>query len=230
MPPLYRFFAAGHNSRYEQHTTPALAQLEAAAAAGKLSASAAANIRTWLTQPYLRDYAPQVAEHLAAEKWPELEEAFWTTIPFGTGGRRGRMYPIGCNAINDRTIGETAQGLADYVKQCAKDAGGCEAPAGSCRDSRTAAALLRRSPTIRGTARGSSPSFARDHGRGRFHGLLSRRLPQHAGTLLHRALQAVRLRHHHHGQPQSAQRQRRESLRPERRPIHSAARYRLGRR
>ena len=99
-------------------TTPALAQLEAAAAAGKLSASAAANIRTWLTQPYLREYAPQVAEHLAAEKWAELEEAFWTTIPFGTGGRRGRMYPIGCNAINDRTIGETAQGLADYVKQC----------------------------------------------------------------------------------------------------------------
>ena len=97
-------------------TKTALAQLEAAAAAGKLSASAAANIRTWLTQPYLRDYAPQVAEHLAAEKWAELEEAFWTTIPFGTGGRRGRMYPIGCNAINDRTIGETAQGLADYVK------------------------------------------------------------------------------------------------------------------
>ena len=26
------------------------------------------------------------------------------------------MYPIGCNAINDRTIGESAQGLADYVK------------------------------------------------------------------------------------------------------------------
>ncbi len=101
-------------------TTAALAQLDAAAAAGKLSASAAANIRTWLTQPYLRDYVPQVEEHLAAEKWPELEEAFWTTIPFGTGGRRGRMYPIGCNAINDRTIGETAQGLADYVKQCLK--------------------------------------------------------------------------------------------------------------
>jgi phosphoglucomutase/phosphomannomutase len=94
----------------------ALAQLEAAAAAHKLSASAVENIRTWLKEPYLSDYAPQVAEHLAAEKWKELEDAFWTTIPFGTGGRRGRMYPIGCNAINDRTIGESAQGLADYVK------------------------------------------------------------------------------------------------------------------
>src|SRR5262249_41386563 len=34
-----------------------------------------------------------------------------------TAGRRGRMYPIGTNAINDRTIGESAQGLAEYVKQ-----------------------------------------------------------------------------------------------------------------
>jgi phosphoglucomutase/phosphomannomutase len=31
------------------------------------------------------------------------------------------MYPIGCNAINDRTIGESAQGLADYVKEQLKD-------------------------------------------------------------------------------------------------------------
>jgi phosphoglucomutase/phosphomannomutase len=58
-----------------------------------------------------------VAEHLAAGKWKELDDVFWTTIPFGTGGRRGRMYPIGTNAINDRTMGESAQGLADYVKE-----------------------------------------------------------------------------------------------------------------
>ncbi|MEN6459006.1 MAG: phospho-sugar mutase [Thermoguttaceae bacterium] len=94
----------------------ALAQLDAAADAGRLSAAAVANIRTWLVEPYFGEYAGQVAEHLAQGKWAELEEAFWTTIPFGTGGRRGRMYPIGCNAINDRTIGESAQGLADYVK------------------------------------------------------------------------------------------------------------------
>ncbi len=102
-----------------------LAQLETARTAKKLSASAADNIRTWLTEPYYEDYAAQVAEHLAEEKWQDLEEAFWTTIPFGTGGRRGRMYPIGCNAINDRTIGESAQGLADYVKgQVAADSSG----------------------------------------------------------------------------------------------------------
>ena len=107
--------------------TTALAQLDAAAAAGKLSPAAVANIRTWLTQPYLADYAVQTAEHLAAEKWAELEDAFWTVIPFGTGGRRGRMVPIGCNAVNDRTIGESAQGLADYVvKQSANSLRGSQ--------------------------------------------------------------------------------------------------------
>ena len=80
---------------------------------GKLTPAAEKNVRTWLTAPYLAEYAPAVAEHIAAGKWRELEDVFWTTIPFGTGGRRGRMYPIGTNAINDRTIGESAQGLAD---------------------------------------------------------------------------------------------------------------------
>jgi phosphoglucomutase/phosphomannomutase len=90
--------------------------LEMAHAAGKLSASATENIRKWLTEPRYAEYAPQVAEHIKAGKWKELDDAFWTVIPFGTGGRRGRMYPIGCNAINDRTIGESAEGLADYVR------------------------------------------------------------------------------------------------------------------
>ena len=58
-----------------------------------------------------------VAERIAAGKWQELEDVFWTTIPFGTGGRRGKLYPIGTNAINDRTIGESAEGLADYVRE-----------------------------------------------------------------------------------------------------------------
>ncbi len=93
-----------------------LALLDTAVAAKKITPAAAENIRAWLTEPYLGDYAPQVAEHIATEQWGKLEEVFWTTIPFGTGGRRGRMYPIGCNAINDRTIGESAQGLADYAK------------------------------------------------------------------------------------------------------------------
>ncbi len=85
-----------------------------------LSPGAVANIRQWLTEPRYAKYAPVVAEHLERQAWKVLDDAFWTVIPFGTGGRRGRMYPIGCNAINERTIGESAQGLAEYVKEHAQ--------------------------------------------------------------------------------------------------------------
>src|SRR5437867_3435222 len=95
---------------------PFLTQLKTAVAKGELSPQAEANIYRWLVEPRYSDYAPLVAEHIAAGKWKELDDVFWTVIPFGTGGRRGKMYPIGSNAINDRTIGESAQGLADYVK------------------------------------------------------------------------------------------------------------------
>ncbi|MFO0916179.1 MAG: phospho-sugar mutase [Pirellulales bacterium] len=87
-----------------------------AGAAGQLTQGAVDNIRGWLTEPRYAQYAAQVAELVEAARWKELDDAFWTVIPFGTGGRRGRMYPVGCNVINERTIGESAQGLADYVK------------------------------------------------------------------------------------------------------------------
>ncbi len=109
------------NSTGKFDMTATVALLDKAGADGKLSAGAVKNIRDWLTEPRYAEYAPQVAKHLAAGKFQELDDVFWTIIPFGTGGRRGKMYPIGSNAINDRTIGESAQGLADYVKSVVGD-------------------------------------------------------------------------------------------------------------
>jgi len=93
----------------------ALAATEQAGAEKKLSPGAVENIRKWLTQNRYRQYRPSVLKHIAEQQWQTLDDVFWTIIPFGTGGRRGKMYEIGSNAINDRTIGESAQGLADYV-------------------------------------------------------------------------------------------------------------------
>src|SRR6056297_2383683 len=97
--------------------TDSMAAVQAAASAGKLSVSAVENIQRWLTEDRYAEYRDEVAGQIAEEKWQALDDAFWTIIEFGTGGRRGRMYPIGSNAINQRTIGESAQGLADYVRQ-----------------------------------------------------------------------------------------------------------------
>jgi phosphoglucomutase/phosphomannomutase len=93
----------------------ALAQVAEAVKQQKLTESARDNLCRWLTEPRYTQYRSAVLADIAAARWRELDDAFWTVIPFGTGGRRGRMYPVGSNAINDRTIGESAQGLADYL-------------------------------------------------------------------------------------------------------------------
>lgn len=102
-------------------TQASLSSVQSAVEAGQISSAAAENIRAWLTEDRYAEYRGEVAAHIADEKWQKLDDVFWTIIPFGTGGRRGRMYPIGSNAINDRTIGESAQGLADYVVAVAGD-------------------------------------------------------------------------------------------------------------
>lgn len=104
-----------------------LAAIEMARSEGKITESAAKNIADWLTQPRYLEYRQELLAHIQRGDWKKLDDAFWTIIPFGTGGRRGRMYPIGSNAINDRTIGESAQGLADYIldqKKSGKLSGG----------------------------------------------------------------------------------------------------------
>ena len=111
----------------------ALKTLNALPADHPLTASARDNIRTWLTEPRYARYAGEVAQHIAEDKWQKLDDVFYTVIPFGTGGRRGRMYPIGCNAINDRTIGESAAGLAAYVKETV---GGSDLSCGIAYDTR----------------------------------------------------------------------------------------------
>ncbi len=93
----------------------ALASAKEAAANKKITASALSNLTVWLTEDRYRSYQPQIIEHVQAGKWQKIDDVFWTIIPFGTGGRRGRMYEFGSNAINERTIGESAQGLATYI-------------------------------------------------------------------------------------------------------------------
>jgi phosphomannomutase len=95
-------------------------RIQKAQSDGHISQGALTNILCWLTQDRYASYLPKVLEHIELEKWQALDDAFWTVIPFGTGGRRGRMHDIGSNAINDRTIGESAQGLADYILQMPK--------------------------------------------------------------------------------------------------------------
>ena len=93
----------------------AVGQLAKAEASGEVSKAAAANIKRWLVEPPFAAYRDRLVQDIDAGKWKVLDDAFYAVIEFGTGGRRGKMYPVGTNVLNDRTIGESARGLADYV-------------------------------------------------------------------------------------------------------------------
>jgi phosphoglucomutase/phosphomannomutase len=95
----------------------ATAKLAKAEAAGEVSHAAAANIKRWLTDAPFASYRDRLVQDIDAGKWKTLDDAFYTVLEFGTGGRRGKMYPVGINVLNDRTIGESARGLADYISK-----------------------------------------------------------------------------------------------------------------
>ena len=129
------------------------------------------HLRRWLTAPGYEEYRPAIAELIHAGAWDELEAAFWTIIPFGTAGRRGRMHPFGSATINDRTIGESAQALADVRRRIARP-----------RRSRSAAPRcahrLRHAASFTPVCR----TLRRDHGRRRLRGVVLRRVSGHAGA------------------------------------------------
>ena len=70
-------------------------RLEAATAEGRLLASALANLRTWLEAPtlpaWMRDSVAELADR---GEWADLNDRFYTTLAFGTGGLRGRTIAV----------------------------------------------------------------------------------------------------------------------------------------
>lgn len=96
-------------------TDPLLDKVAQAEADHMLAPSSAAAIRRWLTEPPFAAYRDRLAQDVEAGRWKALDDAFYAVLEFGTGGRRGKMYPVGTNVLNARTIGESARGLADYI-------------------------------------------------------------------------------------------------------------------
>jgi phosphoglucomutase/phosphomannomutase len=123
-------------------TDDASSLVENAQKQGELSESAAANIKRWLNEPPFQAYRDRLVEDIKAGQWKTLDDAFYAVLEFGTGGRRGKMYPVGTNVLNARTIAESARGLADYITRTK----GADAP---------------RTCAIARDTRHNSPEFAR---------------------------------------------------------------------
>ena len=71
--------------------------------------------KTWLSDYFDKETRDEV-QRLINEDPNELNESFYRTLEFGTGGLRGIMG-VGTNRMNRYTVGAATQGLANYLKK-----------------------------------------------------------------------------------------------------------------
>src|SRR5438067_2355247 len=115
-----------------------LEQIDRALSDGKLRADAAENIRRILSGTE-SDFAARVISELSqGNQWEELNDRFYKTLAFGTGGLRGRTigkivtpselgtptalgrpeFPcVGTNAMNYFNVGRATRGLVLYIQK-----------------------------------------------------------------------------------------------------------------
>lgn len=113
-------------------------KIDSAVADKRLLASAAKNIRALLAGAPSDLYSRVVDELVAGQYWDELNDRFYKTLEFGTGGLRGRTigkivtkaergsagpddrpeFPcVGTNAMNFANVNRATQGLVAYARQ-----------------------------------------------------------------------------------------------------------------
>ncbi|HEY3900643.1 MAG TPA: phospho-sugar mutase [Chthoniobacter sp.] len=113
-------------------------RLSQAVQAGHLLASSAKNIEQLLARGSSPVYAQSVTELVEKGAWEELNDRFFKTLAFGTGGLRGRTIGkivtaaeqgepqplgrpqrpcVGTNAMNFYNISRATQGLVTYLKE-----------------------------------------------------------------------------------------------------------------
>ncbi len=76
--------------------------------------AAAERLQAWLDGAVPMGFPDVLARHLAEQHVPLLFDAFWQVLPFGTGGRRGRVG-YGSNRFNHATAAMTVQGHCKYL-------------------------------------------------------------------------------------------------------------------
>jgi phosphoglucomutase len=83
---------------------------------GQLGASAFGRLKAWLSGSFPYAFPELLEKHLQEERLDLLFDAFWQVLPFGTGGRRGRVG-YGSNRFNPTTLAMTVQGHSNYLKK-----------------------------------------------------------------------------------------------------------------
>ena len=81
---------------------------------GAQGKAAADRLQAWLEGAVPMGFPEVLARHLEEQHVPLLFDAFWQVLPFGTGGRRGRVG-YGSNRFNPTTVAMTVQGHCNYL-------------------------------------------------------------------------------------------------------------------
>lgn len=81
---------------------------------GAQGKAAAGRLQAWLEGAVPMGFPDVLARHLEEQHVPLLFDAFWQVLPFGTGGRRGRVG-YGSNRFNHTTAAMTVQGHCNYL-------------------------------------------------------------------------------------------------------------------
>lgn len=74
------------------------------------------SLQSWLSDPYFHSYQAQIIALIEAGRWRTLIDSFYRTLPFGTGGRRGKVG-VGPNRFNPWTLGTSVQGHALWLRE-----------------------------------------------------------------------------------------------------------------
>jgi phosphoglucomutase/phosphomannomutase len=87
---------------------------------GQLGTAAADRLQVWMSGSLPFAYPEILEKHLDESAIDLLFDAFWQILPFGTGGRRGRVG-YGPNRMNPTTITITVQGHCEYLRRAFPD-------------------------------------------------------------------------------------------------------------
>src|SRR4051812_22667896 len=79
-------------------------------------------LRQWLSGEMPFAYPEIATKCLDEKRLGLLFDSFWQVLPFGTGGRRGRVG-YGANRLNPTTVAMTIQGHCQYLRRAARNEG-----------------------------------------------------------------------------------------------------------
>ena len=125
-------------------------KVESAEAAGSLLESTVTNLKNWASADFLPEWVgASISELVEKEEWEELNDRFYQTMAFGTGGIRGRTIgkvtasaetgtvsaqgtpehaAVGTNVLNDFNLIRATIGMFRYVKQYLDESGRHDQP------------------------------------------------------------------------------------------------------